>query len=125
MASSMSFKLGFVVVLCLLMGAPQLAQGAITCNEVTSNLVPCLAYLTGTGAGAGAGAVPGPCCSGIKTLNAAAQTTPDRQTACNCLKSIAATIPGINYGVAGEVPGKCGVNIPYNISLSTDCNSIK
>ncbi|XVF84174.1 hypothetical protein PTKIN_Ptkin17bG0004400 [Pterospermum kingtungense] len=120
MASSMSLKLASVVVLCLVVGAP-LAQGAITCGQVTSTLAPCISYLTG----GGAGAVPGPCCNGIKALNAAAQTTPDRQAACNCLKSTAAAVPGINYGVVSGLPGKCGVNIPYKISPSVDCKSVK
>ena len=108
MASSMSLKLACVVVLCLVVGAP-LAQGGITCGQVTSTLAPCIAYLRSSGAGA----VPGPCCSGIKTLNAAAQTTPDRQAACNCVKFFATVIPSINYGVASGLPGKCGVSIPY------------
>ena len=116
----MSLKLACVVVLCLVVGAP-LAQGAITCGQVTSTLAPCIAYLRS----GGAGAVPGPCCSGIKTLNAAAQTTPDRQAACNCLKFFATVIPGINYGVASGLPGKCGVSIPYKISPSIDCKRFR
>ncbi|MBA0779783.1 hypothetical protein Gotri_003989, partial [Gossypium trilobum] len=117
MASSMSLKLACVVVLCMVVGAP-LAQGAVTCGQVASSLAPCIAYLTGNVAGA----VPSNCCGGIKSLNSAAQTTPDRQAACKCIKSAAASISGINYGIASGLPGKCGVNIPYKISPSTDCN---
>ncbi|OMO92544.1 Plant lipid transfer protein/Par allergen [Corchorus capsularis] len=62
-----------------------------------------------------------PCCNGIKALNAAAATTQDRQQACTCIKNIATTITGINYGLANGLPGKCGVNIPYKLSPSTDC----
>ncbi|XP_039045837.1 non-specific lipid-transfer protein-like isoform X2 [Hibiscus syriacus] len=122
MASSlMSLKLACVVVLCLaVLGAP-LAQGAINCGEVTSKLAPCIPYLKGPGGGA----VPPACCSGIKTLNGEAQTAPDRQAACNCLKSAAATITGINLNLASGLPGKCGVSIPYQISPSTDCKSVK
>ncbi|KAK8556550.1 hypothetical protein V6N13_064572 [Hibiscus sabdariffa] len=58
------------------LGAP-LAQGAITCGQVSSALVPCLPYLKS------GGTVPPACCNGIKSLNSAAQTTPDRQAACN------------------------------------------
>ncbi|XP_039045448.1 non-specific lipid-transfer protein-like [Hibiscus syriacus] len=118
MASSMSLKLACLVVLCLVVGAP-LAR-AITCGQVTSTLGPCIPYLKSPG-----GAVPPACCSGIKTLNGAAQTTPDRQAACNCIKSAAASIPGINVGLAAGLPGKCGVSILYQISPSTDCKSIK
>ncbi|XVE84342.1 hypothetical protein DITRI_Ditri17bG0004900 [Diplodiscus trichospermus] len=120
MASSMTLKLACVMVLCLVVGAP-LAQGAITCGQVTSSLAPCIPYLKGNGAGA----VPGGCCNGIKALNSAAQTTPDRQAACNCLKSAAGSISGINLGLASGLPGKCGVSIPYKISPSTDCKSVK
>ncbi|KAL4290310.1 hypothetical protein GQ457_14G001900 [Hibiscus cannabinus] len=120
MASSMSLKLAFVVALCLVVGAP-LAQGAITCGQVTSSLAPCISYLIRSNGGN----VPPPCCNGIKSLNAAAQTTPDRQAACNCIKSASASISGINYGLASALPGKCGVNIPYNISPSTDCKSVR
>ncbi|KAK8519403.1 hypothetical protein V6N13_133326 [Hibiscus sabdariffa] len=115
MASSMSLKLAFVVVLCLVAGTP-LAQGAITCGQVASSLAPCISYLRSNG-----GTVPPPCCNGIKALNSAAQTTPDRQTACNCIKSASGSIPGINFGLASGLPSKCGVNIPYKISPSTDC----
>nr|KJB71504.1 hypothetical protein B456_011G128100 [Gossypium raimondii] len=96
MASSMSLKLACVAVLCMVVGAP-LAQGAVTCGQVTSSLAPCIGYLTGN----------------------------DRQAACKCIKSAAAGISGINYGIASGLPGKCGVNIPYKISPSTDCNSVK
>ncbi|KAK8982939.1 hypothetical protein V6N11_054924 [Hibiscus sabdariffa] len=120
MASSMSLKLACVVVLCLVVGAP-LAQAAITCGQVASSVAPCIAYLRGTGPG---GPVPAACCSGIKSLNAAAKTTADRQAACKCLKSAAAGISGINFGLASGLPGKCGVSIPYKISPSTDCSRV-
>ncbi|XVE80754.1 hypothetical protein DITRI_Ditri15bG0005700 [Diplodiscus trichospermus] len=120
MASSITLKLACAVVLCLVVGAP-LAQGAITCGQVTSSLAPCIGYLRSKGTGA----APPACCSGIKALNAAAQTTPDRQAACNCIKSAAGSISGINYGVASGLPRKCGVSIPYKISPSTDCKSVK
>ncbi|XP_039009422.1 non-specific lipid-transfer protein-like [Hibiscus syriacus] len=118
MASSTSLKLACVLALCLVVGAP-LAQGAISCGQVSSSLAPCIPYLTN------GGEVPPACCGGVKYLNAAAQTTPDRQSACNCLKSAAASVNGINYSFASELPGKCGVSIPYHISPSTDCKSVK
>ncbi|CAN1229985.1 Non-specific lipid-transfer protein [Linum grandiflorum] len=69
-------------------------------------------------------ATPG-CCGGVKSLNAAATTTPDRQAACRCLKSTSASIPAssINYGLAAGLPGRCGVNVGFPISPSVDCNS--
>nr|AAL32039.1 lipid transfer protein-like protein [Retama raetam] len=114
-----SIKVACVVLICMVMvGAAPIAQ-AITCGQVVSNLTPCITYLQR------GGAVPGQCCNGVKTLVSSAQTTADKQTACNCLKSTAATIPNINFGNAGSLPGKCGVNLPYKISPSTNCASIK
>ncbi|KAE8695001.1 Non-specific lipid-transfer protein [Hibiscus syriacus] len=87
--------------------------------SISSSLAPCISYLTN------GGEVPPACCSGVKYLNAAAQTTPDRQAACNCLKSAASSMNNVIYSFASELPRKCGVSIPYQISPSTDCKSVK
>ncbi|KAM7265210.1 hypothetical protein ACFE04_002893 [Oxalis oulophora] len=118
MEGQMGTKLACMVVLCMvLVGAP-LAQAGITCTQVATKMAPCITYLTGSAP------LPPTCCTGIKTLNAAASTTPDRRTACQCLKTAASSIPGLNYALAAALPSKCGVNIPYKISPSTDCNTI-
>ncbi|OMP12628.1 Plant lipid transfer protein/Par allergen [Corchorus olitorius] len=49
----------------------------------------------------------------------------DRKQACTCIKNVAGTIYDINYGLANALTGKCGVSIPYKISPSTDCKSVK
>ncbi|KAI9196911.1 hypothetical protein LWI28_028041 [Acer negundo] len=120
MASFLAFKLvACVVVMCMVVGAP-IAEAAITCGQVSSSLGPCIPYLrTGTGA------VPPACCSGVKTLAGVATTTPDRQQACKCLKSTAASISGFNYNAASGLPGKCGISIPYKLSPTTNCDSVK
>ncbi|XP_074304481.1 non-specific lipid-transfer protein-like [Silene latifolia] len=115
-SSTLMMKLACALVLCMLMGA-QYGE-ALSCGQVTSSLSPCISYLQNKG-----GPSPG-CCSGVRSLNSQAQTTPDRQTACNCLKKVAGSISGINYGLASGLPGKCGVSIPYTISPSTDCTKI-
>ncbi|KAK4381720.1 Non-specific lipid-transfer protein 2 [Sesamum angolense] len=79
----------------------------------------CIQYVTGKGP-LGSG-----CCNGVKGLYSVAKTTSDRQSVCNCLKSIAASTPGVNLGTAAGLPGKCGVNIPYKISPSTDCSRVQ
>ncbi|GKV02301.1 hypothetical protein SLEP1_g14755 [Rubroshorea leprosula] len=117
MASALTLKLACVVLLSMVVSAP-VAQ-ALTCNEVISGLTPCIGYLTGSGA------LSSGCCSGVQSLNSAAKTTADRQAACNCLKNTAKSMTGINYGLAAGLPGKCGVNIPYAISPSTDCSKVK
>ncbi|XP_061370732.1 non-specific lipid-transfer protein 1-like [Gastrolobium bilobum] len=104
-----------VVMMCMaLVGAP-MAEAAITCGQVVSSLSPCIPYLSGGGS-------PSPgCCSGVKNVNAAAKTTADRQAACNCLKTAAGSLAGFNAKNAASLPGKCGVNLPYKISTTTNC----
>ncbi|CAN6339374.1 unnamed protein product [Urochloa humidicola] len=60
--------------------------------------------------------------SGIKVM----LKTPDypTRTACNCLKSAAGRISGLNAANAASIPSKCGVSIPYSISTSTDCSKV-
>ncbi|XP_059669822.1 non-specific lipid-transfer protein 1-like [Cornus florida] len=119
MASSAMLKVACVVVvlMCMVVTAPQ-AEAAVTCGTVVTSLTPCLGYLRS------GGPVPAPCCSGVKSLYNAASTPTDRQTACRCMKSAATAVPGINMANASGLPGKCGVNIPYKISLSTDCSKV-
>ncbi|XP_054797586.1 non-specific lipid-transfer protein 1-like [Prosopis cineraria] len=111
-------KLACMAVMCAaLVGAP-LAE-AITCGQVTTNVAPCLSYFQ-------RGGTPSPsCCNGVKNLVGAARTTADKQTVCNCLKTIAAQVPGYNDANAQAIPAKCNVNVPYKISTSTNCASIK
>ncbi|KAJ1419249.1 Plant lipid transfer protein/Par allergen [Sesbania bispinosa] len=113
-------KFALVAVMCMAVMVAPMAEAVITCGQVTSSLAPCLGFLGGK--------APAPstaCCNGVKALNGAAQTTPDRQAACKCLKSAAGSIVGFNAGKAASLPGKCGVNIPYKISTSTNCATIK
>ncbi|XP_010483549.1 PREDICTED: non-specific lipid-transfer protein 4 [Camelina sativa] len=112
----MAFALRFFTCLVLTVCIVASVDAAITCGTVASSLAPCGGYL------AKGGAVPPPCCAGVKKLNGMAQTTPDRQQACRCLQSAA---KGINPSLASSLPGKCGVSIPYPISTSTNCATIK
>ncbi|GMY25688.1 non-specific lipid-transfer protein 1-like [Fagus crenata] len=111
-----SLKFACVLLLCMIIGAP-IAQAALSCNDVNKNVLPCLPYLKNGGP-----SVPRDCCAGVTTLNNQAKTKADRQTACNCLKNAAATIKGLNPNLVAGLPKSCGVNIPYKISPSTDCN---
>ena len=113
MASSV--KLACVVLMCMaVVGAP-MAQAAVDCNKVRSNVLPCLGFLEKGGS-------PSPgCCNGIKSIVNSARTTGDRQGVCNCLKSAASNVHGIDPRNAEALPGRCGVNIPYKISTSTNC----
>ncbi|PWA57476.1 non-specific lipid-transfer protein 3 [Artemisia annua] len=113
-------KLAFVVLLSLMVAiVPHTVQGAMTCQMVINSLTPCATYVTR------GGPVPPSCCSGISSLYRSATTTTDRQTACKCLEQGVGMIPGLNLDAASTLPSKCGVNIPYKISPSTDCSKVQ
>ncbi|PNX86681.1 non-specific lipid-transfer protein [Trifolium pratense] len=117
MASSMLVKVTCFAMICLVLGIP-LADAALPCGQVQLTLTPCLGYLRRPGP-----SVPPPCCNGIRSLNNQAKTTPDRQSVCRCLKSTALSLPGLNLPAAASILAKCGVNLPYKISPSIDCNT--
>ncbi|KAJ1688503.1 hypothetical protein LUZ63_019893 [Rhynchospora breviuscula] len=106
-----------VTVAILLLTAPHSAN-AVTCGDVSSAVGPCLAYARN-----GQGSPSAGCCSGVKALNSKAKTSADRQTVCNCLKNLAKSIT-FNGGAVAGLPGKCGVNVPFPISTSTDCSKV-
>ncbi|CAL9150750.1 unnamed protein product [Musa hybrid cultivar] len=102
-----------LVLACLVTAG---AHAAISCGQVVSYLTPCLGYARAIWP------LTAGCCSGVRALDGAARTTPDRQTTCNCLKRSTAGIQGLKPGLISGIPRKCGVNIPYSISPSTDCS---
>ncbi|CAM0874469.1 unnamed protein product [Alopecurus aequalis] len=109
--------LTLLVAALVLSAAP--AEGAVDCAQVTNYLIPCLTYAMGTTP------VPGSrCCSGVRSLNSAAASSADRQATCTCLKSRTSSMGGIRPDLVAGIPGKCGVNIPYPISASTDCSKV-
>ncbi|XP_042029081.1 non-specific lipid-transfer protein 3-like [Salvia splendens] len=106
------------VALIAAVAAP-LSDAAISCTAVLHYVTPCKPYVTG-------GGPIGPCCSGARSLNAAARTTSDRQKVCNCLKSETGRgYTQANLKKAEEIPSRCGINIPYKISRSTDCAKVR
>ncbi|MGD7201736.1 non-specific lipid-transfer protein [Ralstonia pseudosolanacearum] len=98
----------------MVVAAPH-AEAAISCGQVYSSVSSCYGYLRG-------GPLAPACCSGVKSLNSKARTTPDRQAVCACLKNLA---KGVNLSLAAGLPGKCGVNVGYPISPSVDCSKVK
>ncbi|XP_076887837.1 non-specific lipid-transfer protein-like [Bidens hawaiensis] len=112
----MATKVMCLVLVCMVVVVP--STEAITCGQVVSTLAPCLGYLTR------GGVVPPACCGGVIGLNNVANSTPDRRTTCGCLKVLYSSVSGVNLGFASSLPGKCGVNIPYKISPSTDCSKV-
>ncbi|XP_014497485.1 non-specific lipid-transfer protein 1-like [Vigna radiata var. radiata] len=113
-----SLKVACMVVMCMaVVGAPIMVQG-ISCNEVTTDMSPCLSYLTN------GGEVSAACCGGVRSVLGAAGTTSEKQTVCNCLKQDANNF-GINDDYAQALPTRCGVSVPYKISRSTNCENIR
>ncbi|KAM7262863.1 hypothetical protein ACFE04_000546 [Oxalis oulophora] len=102
------------------MGAPKVAEGAVTCGQVVQYLTPCIQYV------ANGGKVPDNCCNGIRTLWKSANNTPDRVGVCKCLKQAINGIPysAYNLNLAAGLPAKCGVNLPYKINPSTNCDRV-
>ncbi|KAL0744127.1 hypothetical protein Bca4012_085640 [Brassica carinata] len=95
-------------------------EAAVPCNTVVADLYPCISYVVQ------GGNVPADCCNGIRALNSQAQTPVDRQGVCRCIKN---AIGGVSFSSnnlnnAQSLPAKCGVNLPYSISPSTNCDSI-
>ncbi|CAH9145948.1 unnamed protein product [Cuscuta epithymum] len=98
------------------------AEAQLTCNDVVTSLSPCLNFVTG--GSTGAALPPAGCCAGIKSLFAAAQTTPDRRTVCTCLKTVSSSATTAQIGRAASLPTACGVAIPYKISPQVDCSKV-
>lgn len=105
----------FVVVVAMVAAAAHVAEAGISCSQVLSTVSPCLGYLQR------GGAVAAPCCDGVKSLNQAAATTPDRQAVCGCIKSLAPSV-GAKTDNINSLPDKCGVPLPYRYSPSMDCS---
>ncbi|XP_047051565.1 non-specific lipid-transfer protein 1-like [Lolium rigidum] len=115
MARSEVVFMAAVALVVMLAAAPRAAV-AINCGQVDSAVGPCLPFARG---GAGPSTQ---CCNGVKSLHNQARSTFDRQTACNCLKGIAARFHDLNLANAAAIPSRCGVSIPYTISPSIDCS---
>ncbi|KAL2899884.1 Non-specific lipid-transfer protein [Bienertia sinuspersici] len=119
-------KLACLVVVCMVVETlvtPHVAEAAITaCNTVSKSLGPCMAYLKST---SGPNNPPGNCCTGVRTLKAAAQTTADRRKACECMKTIAAGAKNLNKNRVDSLPGQCNVRIGYAFNRNIDCNRVQ
>ncbi|KAJ6804913.1 non-specific lipid-transfer protein 1-like [Iris pallida] len=103
----------------LLISSPFAGSAAVTCGSVAQAISPCINYVRGIGP------LTAACCSGVKGLIAQTTTTPSRQTACACLKNIAAKTPGLKPALAAGLPSKCGTSAPFPISTSTDCSKVR
>ncbi|XP_010517150.1 PREDICTED: non-specific lipid-transfer protein 1-like [Camelina sativa] len=113
-------KLACLFLACMIVAGPITADAALSCGAVNSNLGPCIGYVLQ------GGVIPPACCTGVRNLNSMARTTPDRQQACNCIQTVARGLgSGLNAGRVAGIPKACGVNIPYKISTSTNCKTVR
>ncbi|XP_074584028.1 non-specific lipid-transfer protein 1-like [Curcuma longa] len=119
MAHSMPLVAALLLVSAAMLAVAPQTSAAVSCGNVVSDLAPCIAYAQGKTT-----TLSAPCCSGVRNLNNAAQTTADRRTACTCLKGTVGSIKGINLSLVGGIPGKCNVKVPYPISTSVDCSKV-
>ncbi|OMO94371.1 Plant lipid transfer protein/Par allergen [Corchorus olitorius] len=120
-APNLSLKLVCVVaMLCMLFVYPR-ATAALSCGDVQSNLFPCLEYLKSSGEDN-----KDECCGGVRSLNNIARTPTARRDACNCIKRelsrLGVADDSTKTKLAQALPKTCNVNIPYKISLDTDCS---
>ncbi|KAG8384707.1 hypothetical protein BUALT_Bualt04G0146300 [Buddleja alternifolia] len=90
---------------------------AISCGDMQSSLSPCLGYLTGGGEPSES------CCGGVRSVAGSLQSSQDRQTACNCLKSAASSY-NVQPEIASNLAGKCGVNVGMTVSPTMDCSQV-
>ncbi|XVE74100.1 hypothetical protein DITRI_Ditri11bG0172200 [Diplodiscus trichospermus] len=91
-------------------------EAAVSCDQVNECLASCIPYLT-----SGAGNPTAQCCGGVGRLQNIAQTTEDKQAACNCVKQAAARFPTIKEDAASSLPAKCNVHVNIPISKNTNC----
>ncbi|XP_073157668.1 non-specific lipid-transfer protein 1-like [Henckelia pumila] len=117
MATYKAAAVCMVVVLVVALASAPRGDAVIGCDTVLSDLTPCLPYVTDQGP-------LGSCCRGIQALYKAAATTPDRQSVCKCLQTLLKVYP-VNLDKAAALPTLCGISIPYKISPSTDCSTVK
>ncbi|GAB4856239.1 hypothetical protein Ancab_014166 [Ancistrocladus abbreviatus] len=116
MASSALLKLLCAVLTCMVVAVPHVE--ALSCNQVFVTLKSCLVFLR-SGRGPSR-----ECCEGAMKLKNECNTKALRQTACKCLKSLAASLPGIKEEYAEKLPALCKVPFPYKVSRNMDCSRV-
>uniref|UniRef100_A0A7N0VHE9 Non-specific lipid-transfer protein n=1 Tax=Kalanchoe fedtschenkoi TaxID=63787 RepID=A0A7N0VHE9_KALFE len=119
MASSKN-KAVTVAMLFVLVVSGHRTTDAVSCAPVVTSLTPCIAYLL-TG-----GALSVPCCAGISRIAnvASSSTSSGRQATCECIKKALDSIPGLQPGRVPPLPNKCGVKLPFPVTLNMDCSKV-
>ncbi|RXH93385.1 hypothetical protein DVH24_013961 [Malus domestica] len=92
----------------------QQGEAVVSCGQEDSNLMPCVSYPT-------KGNLDPACCTGVQNIKNLAQTTADKQAACECCKAAANRFPSVEEVTASTLPGKCGIVMNIPISKTTNC----
>ncbi|KAI7758139.1 hypothetical protein M8C21_010586 [Ambrosia artemisiifolia] len=108
----------FVMVACMVVTTPY-TEAAINCRDLVTKLLSCLPYMQNGGNPSLS------CCLGVKSINDAAGTAPDRRAACYCMKQASGSEPSINRNNSAILPDKCRISLPYMISPFTECSRVK
>jgi hypothetical protein len=98
------------------LAAPPAVRAAVSCSGVMNHLSMCLDFLQGDTDEPG-----NRCCKGVKAIYAAADSSPERQATCKCLKSAYNLVDADLYATQ-TLAGICGVPLSYTISPDTDCS---
>ncbi|KAJ7949063.1 Non-specific lipid-transfer protein [Quillaja saponaria] len=104
------------LMLLFLLASP--SEAVISCSDVINDLRPCISYLVN-----GNGKPPAACCSGASALASAASTAADKKAACDCIKSTSQKL-NVKAQLAQDLPGNCGIKLPFTVSANTDCSKI-
>ncbi|XP_075475852.1 non-specific lipid-transfer protein 8-like [Primulina tabacum] len=108
-----SLAAAFLIILYVVLPS---SEAAISCSDVIMDMQPCINYLI-----SGIGLPPAPCCAGVSNLASTATTTPDKQTACTCLKNASRNI-NLKPELAKSLPENCGISLPFAVSPDVDCS---
>ncbi|XP_024984306.1 non-specific lipid-transfer protein 1-like [Cynara cardunculus var. scolymus] len=93
-------------------------DAVLSCNAVIQTVAPCVNYLIN-----GSEMPSSACCSGVRALVTATNTTADRQAACSCLESTSQNL-NLNLTLVASIPTNCGINLGFTISPDVDCTTI-
>ncbi|RWR80476.1 lipid transfer protein [Cinnamomum micranthum f. kanehirae] len=96
-----------VVLVTMMMIGGLRSVAAISCGQIAAGLTPCMKYVR-----EGGRTVPTLCCAGLHALVTLATREGELQAACQCMKQLLVTLPGVNWTYVNSIPVKCGISIP-------------
>ncbi|GAB4859564.1 hypothetical protein Ancab_011032 [Ancistrocladus abbreviatus] len=122
MASTALLKLICVVLLCMIVAAPQgearVPVDLFCVADVAPKIFPCSAYLIF------GGKPSSDCCLGVKQLKDLADSRDKRRHVCRCLKE-SNDFPLFKNTFVAKLPELCRVNLGFQISKNTNCGTLK